>query len=210
MDFQLWLHQKTRDRSVCLSFVSNANRMEVIKSMRNLFSSKYKEDDNKYKKKIFVGLVFTCVINAYRKRCSKNIFWPIRVLQFSVLGFLPLSLCIYDIDPLFWNAKFHLCGDDEIIYRSNKYLHGLLYNLLCDFDKLQDRDKLGNVVLNSNIETLGVWCTPQSEISWFCLACFLFDESLSFCCIFKTTWDTVRLAIKSSLCTEDRVSRMCL
>lgn len=99
-------------------------------------------------------------------------------------------------------------GGNTIICRSNKYLHGLLCNLLCDFDKLQDRDKLHNVVLNSNTESLGVWYTYQSEISWFCPTWFFFDESLSFCHIFKTTWDTVRLAIKAYHCTED--SRMCL
>jgi len=48
--------------------------MEVIKSMRNLFSSKYKEDDNKYKKKIFVGLVFTCVIMLTENGVQRTFF----------------------------------------------------------------------------------------------------------------------------------------
>lgn len=67
----------------------------------------------------------------------------------------------YDIDPLFWNAKFHLCGSDTIIYRSKKYLHGLLYNLPYDFDKLQVCDKFDNIVLNSNTESIGVWCVSH-------------------------------------------------
>lgn len=147
---------KRQKRGVCPSCLM---QREVIWSMRNLFRLEYKEGGKKSKKKIFVGLVLTCVTNAYRKLYSNNIFWPIRVHQVSVLGFLPLWLCIYDIDPLFWNAKFHLCGCDTIIYRSNKYLHGLLCILSFDFDKLQDCDKLDYDILNSNTETLRVCCT---------------------------------------------------
>lgn len=70
----------------CLSFVSNEKPMEVIQSVRKLFSDKYKEDGKKSKENIFIDLTLTCDISAYRKLCSKNIFWPIGVLQISVLG----------------------------------------------------------------------------------------------------------------------------
>lgn len=101
--------------------------MEVIQCVRNLFNDKYKEDRKKPKENIFIDSISTRDISACRKLHSKNIFWPIGVLQVSALGSFSLSLCIYDIDPLFWNAKCHLSGGGAVINRSNKYLHSLSY-----------------------------------------------------------------------------------
>lgn len=76
--------------------MSNEKGTEIIQFMNNLFCDECKEDGKKILKiYIFVGL------NVCRVLCSNNIFCPIRVLEVSALGFLLLSLCIYDIDPPF-------------------------------------------------------------------------------------------------------------
>lgn len=175
---QKYLCFMAQDRLVWVSFMSNEERTETIQFMSNLFCDGCKEDWKKLKNHIFLGFG----LNLCRVLCSNNNFCPIRVLEVSAPGFLLLSLCIYDIDPPFWNAKFHLCEGDTIIYRSNKYLHGLLCNLPCDFDKLQDHDKLDNVVLNSNTEGLSVWGLSQSEISW----CYLHGSFLMDLFVFGT------------------------
>lgn len=58
----------------CPSFMSNEKRMEVIQSVRNFLSDKYKENGKKPKENTFMDLILTHDISAYRKLCSKNIF----------------------------------------------------------------------------------------------------------------------------------------
>lgn len=117
----------------CLSFMSNEKPMEVIQSVRNLFSDKYKEDEKKSVENIFIDLILTWY-ECLQKTMFKEHFlthWSPPSFRFWLLLFVIVNLWYWS--SLLKCSVISLGVEQLLIGQINIYI-AFHIKTLCDLD----------------------------------------------------------------------------